>query len=64
MRTVDIVMKNIGLKFGTDKCGVLAMKRGREVKCNGIELENSEKIGPIGEKGCKHLGVLEKDEIC
>ena len=57
-------MKNIGLKFGIDKCRVLAMKRGKEVECNGIELQNSEKIGQIGEKVCKHLRVLEKNDIC
>ena len=57
-------MKNIGLKFGIDKCRVSAMKRGKEVECNGIELQTSEKICQIGEKGCKHLGVLEKNDIC
>ena len=42
--TVDIVTKDIGLKFGIDKCGVLAMKRGKEVKYNGIEFQNGEEI--------------------
>ena len=56
--------KDIGLKFGIDKCGVLAMKRGKEVECNEIELQNGEKIVQIGEEGCKHLGVLEKRDIC
>ena len=41
------------MKFGKDKCGVLAMKRGNEVECNGIELENGEEIGQIGEEGYK-----------
>ena len=36
--------KDIGLKFGIDKCGVLAMKRGKEVKYNGIEFQNGEEI--------------------
>ena len=57
-------MKNIGLKFGIDKCGVLAMKRRKLVQCYGIELGNGEKIGQLGEKGCKHLRVLEKSDIC
>ena len=57
-------MKNIGLKFGIDKCGVLAMKRRKLVQCYGIELGIGEKIGQIGEKGCKHLRVLEKPDIC
>ena len=57
-------MKDIGLKFGIDKCGVLVMKRGKEVECNRIELQNGEEISQIGEEGCKHLGVLEKRDIC
>ena len=61
---VDIVTKDIGLTFGTDKCCVLAMKRRKGVECNGIELQNGEEIGQIGEEGCKHLGVLEKQDIC
>ena len=55
--------KDIGLKFGIDKCGVLAMKRRNEVECNGIELENGEEIGQTGEEGYKYLGVLEKEDI-
>ena len=38
------------------------MRKG--VECNGIELQNGEEIGQIGEEGCKHLGVLEKRDIC
>ena len=51
------------MKSGIDKCGVLAMKRGKEVKYNGIELENGEEIGQIGEDGYKYLGILEKGDI-
>ena len=39
------------------------MKRRKGVQSNGIELQNGEEIGQIGE-GCKHLGVLEKQDIC
>ena len=54
--------KDIGLKFGIDKCGVFTMKRRKELECNGIDLQNGEEIDQIGE-GCKHLGVLEKQDI-
>ena len=37
------------MKFGIDKCGVLAMKREKEVERNGIELENGEENGQTGE---------------
>ena len=52
------------MKFGIDKCGALAMKRGKEVECNGIGLQSGEEIVHIGEEGCKRLGVLEKRDIC
>ena len=55
MRTVDIVMKNIGLKFGTDRCGVLAMKRGREVKCNGISWKIVKKLVRLEKKDASTL---------
>ena len=35
VRTVEIVTKDIGMKFGIGKCGVLAMKRGK--KLNAME---------------------------
>ena len=44
VRTVEIVTKDIGMKFGIDKNGVLAMNRGKKVECNEIELENGEEI--------------------
>ena len=36
--TVEVVTKDIGMKFGIDKCNVLGLKRGKEFECNGIEL--------------------------
>ena len=63
VRTVEIVAKDISMKFGIDKCGVLAMKRGKEVECNGIQLENGEEISQIREEGYKYLGILEKGDI-
>ena len=46
------------MKFGKDKCGVLAMKRGNEVEWNGVELENGEEIGQIREEGYKSTLVF------
>ena len=64
-RAVEIVTKDICIKFGIDKCGVLALKREKEVECNGIELENGdEEIGQIGEEGYKYLSILEKADVC
>ena len=40
------------------------MKRGKENECSGIDLENGEEIGQIGEEGHKYLGAFEKEDIC
>ena len=48
------------MKFGIDKCGALAMKRGKEVECDRIQFENSEEIGQIGEEGYKCLDIFGK----
>ena len=64
VRTIDIMTKDIGMKFGIDKCGVLATKRGKEAEYNGIELENGEEIGPVGEERHKYLNILEKGNMC
>ena len=55
--------KDIIIKFGIDKRGVLSMKKGIEVEFNGIELEDGEEICQIGEEWYKYLGVLEKGDI-
>ena len=52
------------MKFGIDKCSVLATKRGNEVEYNGLEQENGEEISQIGEDGYKYPGILEKGDIC
>ena len=62
--TVEIVAKDIGMKFGIDKCSVLATKRGQEFEYNGTELENGEEISQIGEEAYKYLAILEKGDIC
>ena len=58
-------MTDEGYRFEVwySKCGVLAMKRGKEVECSGIELQNGEEIGQIGEEGGKHLDVFGKRDI-
>ena len=61
VRTLEIVTKNISMKFGLDKCGVLTMKSAKELEGDGIVIEN---IGPIGEEEYKYFGSLKKGDIC
>ena len=54
---------DIGMRFGIEKCGVIVMKRGKMVTCDGIELPDGEKMKGVSEEGCKYLGIVELDGI-
>ena len=47
MQTVYTVTHDISMTFGIDKCGVLAMGRGKEPGCEGIKIGSGEVIGKI-----------------
>ena len=64
VKTIEIVTKDIGMKCSIDKRGFVVMKRGKEVESEGIELGNGKEIGQIEEEGYKHLGILEKGDMC
>ena len=48
------------MSFGIDKCGVLALKRGKECRCEGIDLGEGV---VINQKGYKYLGIIERGHI-
>ena len=41
LNTVRIFSQDIGLQFGINKCAVLVLKRGKVVRCEGIEMPNN-----------------------
>ena len=62
IQTVRIVSKDIGMKFGIEKCAVLVLRRGRLAQSEGIRLPDETTIRAIREiEGYKYLGVLEAD---
>ena len=63
VRTVHILSKDIGMEFGIKKCGMLVMKKGKIVKCNGIQLPDGEAIKSIEADGYKYLWILELDKF-
>ena len=44
VRTVYVFSTDVRVGFGMKKCGILTMKRGNVVRCEGIMLPNSEVI--------------------
>ena len=64
VQTVCVFSKDIGMEFGTEKCAMLVMEKGKIVKSVGIELPDSEVIKSLREsESYKYLGVLEADKF-
>ena len=60
---VTYIKKNIGMESGLKKCGVLAIKRGKIVKCDGIVLLNGDVMKEADKEGYTYLGIVELDKI-
>ena len=54
VRTVHVFSTDIGMEFGMEKCGILTMKRGKVVRCDGTKLQNCEVMKEV-RKGRIHL---------
>ena len=62
VQTVRIFSKDIGIKFGIEKCAVLIIKRGKMTQSEDITLLDDTNIRSLKEgEGYKYLGVLEAD---
>ena len=62
-RTVHVFSTDIGMEFGMKKCGVLTMKRGKVVRCEGIKLLNNEVMKEVEKEGYTNVDILELDKI-
>ena len=61
---MSVFSKDIGMQFGVKKCAVLIMKRGRQIKSDGVKIPGSNDIRSLQESdGYKYLGVLQNDEV-
>ena len=63
VEVVEVFSRDIGMGFGLDKCGMLAIRKGVKVRSEGIELPDGEMIKELDEKGYKYLGILQNDTI-
>ena len=63
IQTVYTVTDDIGMRFGIDKCGNLAMRTGKESECEGIAIESGEVICKIVDDGYKYLCIIEKSDV-
>ena len=58
VRTVYVFSTDISMKFGIKKCGILTMKRGKIVKCEGMKLPDGEVTGKV------HIYFLKRKLFC
>ena len=59
-----IYNKDIGMKFGIEKCARRIMKGGKRHITEGIDLPNQEKIRTLGKKAIyKYVIIFEADTI-
>ena len=64
IHTVRIYSRDIGMKFGIEKCAMLVMKSGKRQMTDGMELPNKDKIKSLAENETyKYLGILDADTI-
>ena len=61
--TIEVFSQDIGVEFGTKKCDVIIMNRGKVKSTDGIELPSDEKIREVVEDGYKYLGILKYDRV-
>ena len=64
IQSMRVFSKDIGMQSGVKKCAVLIMKRGRQIKSDGVKIPGSNVIRSLQENdGYKYLGVLQNDEM-
>ena len=61
--TMHIFSQDVSMKFGTDKCKVLTMQRGRIKYSDGLKLLYGELIKEIDTDGYMYFGKLQGDQI-
>ena len=58
-RIVHVFRTDISMEFGIKKFGFLTMKRGKNVKSEGIKLPDGEVMKQVGQEGYIYLGIID-----
>ena len=62
--SVKIVSSDIGVESAMHKCGLLKIERGKQVRCEGIDLGEGMMIEEANQEGYKYRGILEREDVC
>uniref|UniRef100_A0A803THT2 Reverse transcriptase domain-containing protein n=1 Tax=Anolis carolinensis TaxID=28377 RepID=A0A803THT2_ANOCA len=61
--TVRIFSTDINMEFGLDKCSTVALKKGKIIESEGINMPNGQTIKSHQPEAYKYLGILQLDNI-
>ena len=62
VHTVRIILKDIGMEFGMDKCSKVRIKTGKIVDMEDIEMLDGQRMKQIEASGYKYLGITHDSE--
>ena len=63
VKTVHVFSTDIGMEFGTKRCGILTLKGGKVVRFERIKLPNSEVMNKVEKEGYTYLDIVELNKI-
>ena len=63
IHTVWIMLKDIGMEFGVDKCNTVRIKKGKICDMEDIEIRNGQQMKQNEGSGYKYLGIIQDSEI-
>ena len=64
VQAIRIFSKDIGMKFGKEKCAILVIEKGKTVKSVGVELPDGKIIKSLQEgESYKYPGILEAERF-
>ena len=63
VKTVHVFSTDIGMEFGMKKCGILTMKKRKVVRCEEINLPNSDIMKEVEKEGYTYMCIVELDKI-
>ena len=63
IQTFRVIIEDMRMEFGIDKCAVVNISKGKTIQTEGIQLPDNKIIKDVDITSYKHLGILESDTI-
>ena len=66
LKTAHTVKNDIGMRFGIDKCGIMAIRRSKQSECESITTGSGEVIDEIDNNSYNIMmpNIMERSDVC